>query len=372
MRSLLFLLQKEFRQIFRNKAILRMIFMMPVIQLIILPQVADYEIRNVNIGIVDHDQSGYSRELIRKITSSGCFRLSVYTDAYKKALESIEHDEVDLVLEIPQDFERTLVREQEGGLFIAVNAINGMRANLGASYLNSIILDYNQEVRLQWIRMPRFDEIPRVEAMPRFWYNPELEYKIFMVPGILVVLLTMIGANLTALNIVREKEIGTIEQINVTPIRKFHFILGKLIPFWILGLGVITIGLIIARLVYGIIPEGNIGLIYLFGAVYLLAVLGLGLLLSANAQSQQQAMLMSFFVMMVFILMGGLYTAIESMPGWAQTVTLFNPFRYFIEVIRMLVLKGSTLRDIAPHLGTMALFAIGLNTWAILSYRKRS
>jgi len=372
MRSLVFLLQKEFRQIFRNKAILRMIFLMPVIQLIILPQVADYEIRNVNIGIVDHDQSSYSRELIRKINSSGSFRLSVYTDAYKKALEGIEHDQVDLVLEIPRDFERNLVREQEGNLFIAVNAINGVRANLGASYLNSIIRDYNQDVRLQWIRMPRFDEIPRVEARPRFWYNPELEYKIFMVPGILVVLLTMIGANLTALNIVREKEIGTIEQINVTPIRKVHFILGKLIPFWILGIVVITLGLIIARLVYGIIPEGNILLIYLFGGVYLFAVLGLGLLISANAQSQQQAMLMSFFVMMVFILMGGLYTSIDSMPRWAQIVTWFNPVSYFVEVMRLVVLKGSTLHDILKHLFIMMLFAVVLNAWAVISYRKRS
>ena len=372
MRSLRFLLQKEFRQIFRNPAILRMIFMMPVIQLVILPQVANYEIKNVNIDVIDHDHSSYSRELIRKITSSGCFRLAGYHGSYREALHDVEHDRTDIILEIPHDFERSLVREQESGLFIAVNAINGMRANLGASYLGSIIQDYNREVRMKWINLPRMDEIPIVEVKPRLWYNLHLDYKAFMVPGILVVLLTMIGSNLTALNIVREKEIGTIEQINVTPIRKHHFILGKLIPFWTLGMVVISIGLLIARLVYGIIPIGNIGLIYLFAAVYLLAVLGLGLLISANAQSQQQAMLMSFFVMMVFILMGGLYTAIESMPHWAQVVTWFNPFSYFIEVMRMVVLKGSTLIDISRHLGIMLVFASVLNAWAIISYRKRS
>jgi ABC-2 type transport system permease protein len=372
MRSLRFLLQKEFRQIFRNPAILRMMFIMPVIQLIILPQVADYEIRNVNITIIDQDHSTYSREMIRKITSSGSFLLSGYHDNYSAALEDVEHDRSDIILEIPAGFERTLVRENEAKLFVAVNAINGMRANLGAAYLNTILRDYNQEVRTQWIRFPKFDEIPRVEVMPRNWYNLHMNYKLFMVPGILVVLLTMIGAFLTALNIVKEKEVGTIEQINVTPIRKHHFILGKLIPFWVMGMIVLTLGLIISRIFYGIIPVGNIGLIYLFASVFLLAVLGLGLLISTIAQTQQQAMLIAFFLMMIFILMGGLYTSIDSMPKWAQVVTWFNPVTYFIEVMRMVVLKGSGLNDIAGHLGIIGIFAVVLNGWAVMSYRKRT
>jgi ABC-2 type transport system permease protein len=171
---------------------------------------------------------------------------------------------------------------------------------------------------------------------------------------------------------VKEKEIGTIEQINVTPIRKHHFILGKLIPFWIMGQIVLTLGLIIARVVYGIAPVGNIGLIYLFASVYLLAVLGLGLLISSVTQTQQQAMLIAFFLMMIFILLGGLYTSIDSMPPWAQWVTRFNPVTYFIDVIRMVVLKGSTLQDILPHLGKISIFAVVLNVWAIASYQKRS
>lgn len=371
MHTLRFLLEKEFRQIFRNPAILRMIFMMPVIQLIVLPQVADYEIRNVHIGITDYDQSSYSRQLIRKITASGSFELSSTPHNSYEAREDLEHDRCDLIIEIPAGFERTLVRENEATLRIAVNAINGMRANLGAAYLNSIIRDYNREVREEWLLLPRFSEKKRIEVLPRNWYNEHMNYKLFMVPGILVILLTMIGAFLTALNIVREKEIGTIEQINVTPVRKHHFILGKLIPFWIMGLFVITLGLLVARVVYGIVPAGNIGLLYLFGAVYLLAVLGLGLLISSIAQTQQQAMLIAFFLMMIFILMGGLYTAIESMPFWAQVVTWFNPVRYFIEVIRMVVLKGSTLQDITGHLAIVGLFAVVLISWATLNYRKR-
>jgi ABC-2 type transport system permease protein len=199
-----------------------------------------------------------------------------------------------------------------------------------------------------------------------------MNYKYFMVPGILVILLTMVGANLAAINIVREKEIGTIEQINVTPIQKHIFILGKLIPFWLIGLVVLTIGLTIARLVYGIIPAGSFLTIYLFAAVFLLAVLGLGLLISTYASNQQQAMLISFFMMMIFILMGGLYTSIDSMPEWAQWITRFNPISYFIEVMRMVVLKGSGLADLKYHFLAMSGFAVVLNGWAVFSYKKRS
>ena len=193
-----------------------------------------------------------------------------------------------------------------------------------------------------------------------------------MVPGILVILLTMVGSNLAALNIVKEKEIGTIEQINVTPVKKYHFILGKLIPFWIMGLIILTIGLFISRIFYGIIPVGSFITVYVFAAVYLLAVLGLGLLLSTYSSNQQQAMLLSFFLMMIFILLGGLYTSIDSMPEWAKWITRFNPVSYFIEVMRMVILKGSSLADIKYHLLKVFGFAIVFNTWAVFSYRKRS
>lgn len=204
------------------------------------------------------------------------------------------------------------------------------------------------------------------------WFNPMLNYQFFMVPGILVILVTMVGSFLSALNIVKEKEIGTIEQINVTPIRKHQFILGKLIPFWVLGLVVLTIGMLLARIFYGIIPEGSLFTIYIFAVVYLLSVLGLGLLISTYTETQQQAMLISFFIMMIFILLGGLYTSIDSMPQWAQIFTKFNPVTYFIEVMRMVVLKGSSLFDIRFHLLIVAIFGVVLNGWAVVNYKKRS
>jgi ABC-2 type transport system permease protein len=372
MRTLRFLLQKEFRQIFRDPSIIRMIFIMPSIQLLVLPWAADYEVKNIQLSVVDHDHSQYSRQLTNKITSSGYFQLQDYTGSYAAAMKLVEHDDADLVLEIPADFEKKLIKENESTLFMAVNAINGVKANLGAAYLRSIVQDYNREVRLKWVQLPRFSPELQINVTSSNWFNPSMNYKYFMVPGILVVLVTMVGSFLASLNIVREKEIGTIEQINVTPVKKHHFILGKLIPFWVLGLGILTIGLTIARVAYGILPVGSFFVIYVFSAVYLLAVLGLGLLLSTYTSTQQQAMLLSFFLMMVFILLSGLYTSIDSMPDWARAITRANPVTYFIDVMRMVVLKGSGFSDISRHIFTMLGFAVVLNTWAVINYRKRS
>lgn len=372
MRTLKFLLQKEFRQIFRDPAILRIIFMMPILQLIFLPLAADYEMKNIKLSIVDLDHSSYSHQLVSKITASGYFKLTGFSSSYKTAMDDIEKDRSDLILTIPSKFEKDLVRENENTLFMSVNAINGVKANLGGAYLGTIIQDFNREVRLKWIQFPRMNPEPVVDVTYSNWFNPMMNYKHFMVPGILVVLITMVGSFLATLNIVKEKEIGTIEQINVTPIKRHHFILGKLIPFWILGIVILTIGLVIARVVYGIVPLGHFYVIYVFAAVYMLAILGLGLLISNYTSNQQQAMLISFFLMMVFILLSGLYTSIDSMPYWARMITKLNPVTYFVDVMRLVVLKGSGLFDISGHILTMLGFGLVLNGWAVLSYRKRS
>ena len=277
MRVLRILLEKEFRQIFRNPAILRLIFMMPAIQLLIMPLAADYEVKQVKVCVVDHDRSSYSQKLVNKITATNYFQLVDDTDSYDKALRYVEKDEADLVLQIPSAFEKQLVTENKATLFLAINAINGVKANLGGAYLRTIIGEFNGEVRLEWLQLQRFSPQPTLSVTSINWFNPLMNYQVFMVPGILVILVTMVGGFLSALNIVKEKEIGTIEQINVTPIRKYQFILGKLIPFWVLGLVVLTIGLVISRVAYGIVPLGSLFTIYLFAAIYLLVVLGMGL-----------------------------------------------------------------------------------------------
>ena len=372
MRTIKFLLQKEFRQIFRNKAIVIIILAVPIVQLLILPLAANYEVKNINLSVVDNDHSDYSQKLVSKITSSGYFRLTGFNTSFKNAFKLIESDKADLILEIPHGFEQNLIKEKEQKLFVAVNAINGTKANLGGAYLNTITRNFNDDIRMQLMESGKFNTSPAIEITSSNWFNPLMNYHIFMVPGILAILVTMIGGYLSALNIVKEKEIGTIEQINVTPIKKYHFILGKLIPFWILGLIVFSLGLVVSWLVYGIIPLGSILLLFGFVAVYLLAVLGLGLLISTFCDTQQQAMFIAFFFLIIFILMGGLFTPIDSMPDWAKAITKLNPVSYMIDVMRMIILKGSGLKDVQYHLYTIMLFAIVLNSWAVWNYKKTS
>lgn len=372
MRIIKFLLIKEFKQIFRNRAILAVIMVMPVIQLIILPLAANYEIKNINLAVVDNDRSDYSRDLINQVVASGYFKLRSYNDSYKQALTQIEDDNADLILEIPHGFEQNLVRENKQQLFIGVNAINGTKAGLGAGYISNIVSEYNNAVRKKLNVPDRFNAVPVIEITASNWYNQHLNYRLFMVPGILAILVTIVGGFLSSLNIVKEKEAGTIEQINVSPVKKYHFILGKLIPFWILGNVVFTLGLLVGWIFYGIIPLGNILVLYVFIAVYLLAILGFGLLVSTICDTQQQAMLIMFFFVMIFVLMGGLFTPIDSMPDWAKTVSKFNPISYFIEVMRMVIIKGSGFRDIRNDILTIIVFAIVLNTAAVLNYRKTS
>ena len=370
-RTLSILIKKEFLQIFRNKSILAIIFVMPVIQLVILPLAANYEIKDIKIAVVDHDKSTQSRELIRKITASGYFKIVNYGENYNTAYQQIEKDKADLILEIPNNFEKDLVKENNEKVLIAINAINGTKAGLSASYLGQILQNYNQQVQLEM--SPEWEtakKISGVEIVPNFWFNQNYNYRLSLVPGILAFLVTLIGGYLTALNIVQEKEIGTIEQINVSPIKKRDFILGKLIPFWILAMVAFTIGLLVSRFVYGIQMQGSYLLLYGFISVYLVAILGMGLLASVYSETQQQSMFMVFFFMMIFILMSGLFTPIESMADWAKYIAYVNPVTYGVDGIRLIMLKNSGFRDLLPHFGFITGLGIVVISWAVLRYRK--
>lgn len=372
MKILSFILQKEFRQIFRDKIILAMMFIMPIIQLIIMPFAANFEVKNINIAYVDHDHSTYSQQLINKIASSGYFIIAGSPDSYKNGLKMIEDGDADLVLEIPSGFEKNIVREGSQKINLSVDAINGTKSSLGGGYLVSVIADFNSnlDINFKTVKSSPNNLKAFISVESSNWYNPRAEYKYYMVPGILVLLLTMIGGFITALNIVREKEIGTIEQINVTPIKKWQFILGKLIPFWIVGIIVFTIGLIVMYVVYGIFPQGSILILYLFAGVYLVALLGLGLLISTFADTQLQAMFIAFFFMMIFMLMSGFFTSTDSMPNWARTISNFTPVTHFISVVRLIVLKGSGFQQVKTELLWLIGFAFLLNGLAIFNYRK--
>jgi ABC-2 type transport system permease protein len=222
-----------------------------------------------------------------------------------------------------------------------INAINGTAAGLINFYATSVISDFNKNLLSEQIYITPHKIPENINIIYSYWYNPELNYKIYMLPGILVILVTIIGMFLSALNLVREKEMGTIEQINVTPIKKYHFIIGKLLPFWFIALFELAFGLTVGKLLFNIPIVGSLPLLFGFASVYLLVVLGIGLFISTVSNTQQQVMFLCFFFMIIFILMSGLFTPTESMPEWAQQVNILNPFAYFMKVIRMILLKGS-------------------------------
>ena len=372
MRTFLFLLEKEFKQILRNRIILAMIIALPTIQLAILPYAATYEIRHINLAVVDTDHSTFSTELTEKLSASRYFNLVSAGTSYEEALKLVEDGDAHLILEIPPHFEKDLRTQGKTGLMIAVDAVDGTMGSIGSSYLNQIIQEFAMKLLADnEIAYPSEIDLPsRIEVIPQYRYNTQLDYKTYMVPGILVMLLTLVGGILAALNIVSEKEQGTLEQINVSPAPKQLYLLAKVIPFWIIGLLTLGIGLLIARFMYGIVPAGSLLTLYAFAAIYVVAFTGFGLLISVSAKTQQQSMFIAFFFLLIFFLMGGLFTPISSMPFWAQVVTWFNPTAYLIDVVRLIVMKGSGFADLLPQFFYICGFAVLFNVWAIFGYDK--
>jgi len=372
MKTIIFIIQKEFRQIFRNKGMLPLIFVLPLMQLLILSNAASFEVKNIKFGYVDNDHSSTSRALISKFEASGYFNgIERFLSKNDAALQ-MQSGKVDVILEIPNHFESQLVKEKTTSLSVSINAIDGAAAGIENVYVMQIITSFNQEIQTKLFQYRNGLEVQpqNIITVPSFWYNNTLNYKTLMVPGILVLLVTMLTLFLSAMNIVREKELGTLEQINVTPIRKHQFIIGKLFPFWVLGLVILTVGLFIAKMVFNVPILGNIGLIYLFTSVYLLVILGLGLFISNYTDTQQQAMFIAWFLVVIFILMSGLFTPIESMPTWAQKLTLLNPIRYYVEIIRMVMLKGASFSVISTPFFIIVSYAFVINGLAVWSYKK--
>ena len=372
MKTLFYVIQKEFIQVKRNKTMLRMIIMIPLLQMLVLVFAATYDLKNVNIYLVDKDMSSTSRELASKLDASPFFTINNTSfnpeEGEKELLRNADH----MVLVIPQGFERDLIREDKAGLQLLVNAIDGQSAQLAYSYASSVIRDFNKNIIAEWKGLPEFNPPYQINAVSRFWYNSELEYKWYMAPGILSILVTLIGLFLSGMSLVKEKEQGTIEQLNVTPIRKIQFLAGKLIPFIIIALFDLSFGLLIARLVFNLPIVGSLFLVFGFGALYLIGILGLGLLISTIADTQQQVMFVTYFFMMVFILMGGIFTPADSMPHWAQLINEFNPVFHFMKVMRMVVLKGSNFGDLTHEFVALSILGITFLSLAVLRYRKTS
>ncbi|KAA6300384.1 MAG: IABC-2 type transport system permease protein [Candidatus Ordinivivax streblomastigis] len=366
-----YLIEKEFKQIVRNPFLPKLILAMPLVMMLVLPWAANQEIKNIRLSVVDNDKSVSSERLIHKINASDYFLPTDISSSNEEALHRVEAGDADIILEVPYGFEKNLMREEISRLMISSNATNGAKGGLGASYLSAVIGSFSEEIRMEKGVTVQVGAATGFNIIPNYRFNPHLDYKTFMIPAIMVMLLTLLTGFLPALNIVGEKEVGTIEQINISPVKKFWFIFGKLIPYWVMGFIVLNLCFGLAALVYGLVPAGSLLTIYLFALIYILVVSGLGLVISNYSNTMQQAMFVMFFFVMVLILISGLFTPINSMPGWAKAITWFNPLRYFMEVMRAVYLKGSSFSELTTQFFALVVFALVFNGWAVASYRKR-
>jgi ABC-2 type transport system permease protein len=346
---------------------LPLIFVLPLVQLIILVNAATMDMQNIRITVVDHDLSSHSRLIVQKLEASPFFELDDLALNRDQAMDRLMNGVTDVVLILPAEMEKHLVKRGKTTVQLLPDAINAQKAQLAYAYLNGLLADVSINV---FMENGRTMDLKKVEVVSSYWFNPELNYKFFMLPGILVILVTIIGLFLSALNLVREKEIGTAEQINVTPILKYQFIIGKLVPFWIIGMVELALGLLIGKLLYNIPINGSLLVLFSFSAIYLLAVLGFGLLISSITNTQQQVMFLSFFFILIFVLMSGVFTSVENMPMWGQYFNYINPLYYFMNVTRMVLLKGAGFAAIAIEMIAISIYATVMLPLAVFSYRK--
>lgn len=369
MRSLRFLLRKEFLQIFRDRFMLRMTILVPVVQLLLLSSAATFEIKTAKVYVVDRDHSQASRGLVDRLQAGRRFVVVDASPSMELANEAMLERRVGMIVSIPTDFERDIVRTRAARVQLVLNAEDGAGAGVTQSYAARIIAAYSSDLGAELA--PVSPAAPSIEVRARGWYNAELDYRDFMVPGILVQLVTVIGTLLTAMNIVREKEVGTLDQLSVTPLSQGAFIAAKLIPLWLIALLELTIGLLIARFVFHVPMLGSIPLVFGAAAIYLLATLGIGLWISTLVETQQQAMFITFFIIMTYLLMSGLFTPVRSMPEWAQLLTQLNPMKHFIGIMRAVLLKGAGIGDVLRPLAALALFGTVVLTLAVRQYGRR-
>ena len=349
-----YLIQKEFTQIRRNAFLPRLIIMFPIVIMCVMPWVMQMEVKNIVVDVVDCDHTVESQRLIQQIAYSNYFIFNGQKPTYNEALRDVEHSNADVILEI-----------SDSKYLIAANAVNGTKGSMGAAYMSQVISGNISSLKGNLSPLT-------AHLSPLYLYNKGQNYKLFMIPALFAIVIMLMTGFLPTLNIVGEKEAGTIEQINVTPVSKWAFILAKLIPYWLIALFVITVCLLLAWLVYGITPVGPLWLVYVLAMLLALFFSSFGLIISNYSDTMQQAVFVMWFFVVCIMLLSGLFTPTRSMPQWAYLTTYVNPMHYFIEAIRTVFIRGGTLQHVWHQI--VALFVIGvfMASWAAQSYKKNS
>jgi ABC-2 type transport system permease protein len=366
-RQILSLAWAEVLHVVRDRATLAQVLMIPIVQLLILTNAATFQIRDTPAYIVDQDHTPASRGLITRFAASGHFKILGQSASADIANAQLLRGKVTIVLTIPNDFEKSLMRIGSAPIQITMNAEKGSAAGIIQFYAGRIISAYSRELtqqyraNMQTARGGSSAPMPgsvRIDVRSRSWYNPTLDYKHYMVPGILVALVTLIGTLLTAQNLAREKELGTLEQLNVTPITRVQLVTAKLLPFWVLAVFEFSLGLALGKFVFGMPVRGSLLLLFGVASVYLIAALGIGFLISTFVETQQQAMFVTFFVVIIYFLLSGLFTPLDSMPHWVQMIAEINPVRHFVAIVRAILIKGAGFMEIARSLVILSICAV--------------
>jgi ABC-2 type transport system permease protein len=360
--TLRFLIQKEFLQIRRNAFLPRLIVMFPVLIMCVMPWVMNMEVKNIRVQVVDNDRSTQSQQLVHSIEASRYFIFGGQQPSYQAALKEIETGKTDVTLVIPQHYSRDLTKGDMTQVLIAANAVNGTKGSMGGAYLSQIVTA---------------NASPKTAATQSklsslFLYNKHLNYKVFMIPALLAVVMMLMCGFLPALNIVGEKESGTIEQINVTPVSKWSFILAKLIPYWLIALFAVTVCLLLSWAVYGITCQGPLWLVYVLAMLLALFFSSFGLIISNYSDTMQQAVFVMWFFIVCIMLLSGLFTPTRSMPSWAYATTYVNPMSYFIEAVRTVFVRGGTIMSVWRQILALGSISLLMSVWAVLSYKKNN
>ncbi|MBP5277800.1 MAG: ABC transporter permease [Prevotella sp.] len=371
-----YLIQKEFLQIRRNAFLPKLIIMFPVVIMCVMPWVMNMEVKNVVVDVVDNDRSVKSQQVVHDIEHSNYFIFNGQKPTYLSALNDIERSRADIVVVIPQDYSRDMMRVGTGengrmpSVLIAANAVNGTKGAIGGSYLSQIVM----QNAMAHAAAPAVGQSSSAAALSQVstlnLYNKYQNYKLYMIPALLAIVMMLMTGFLPALNIVGEKETGTIEQINVTPVPKWAFILAKLIPYWLIALFVITICLILSWLIYGITCQGSILWVYVLAMLLALFFSSFGLIVSNYSDTMQQAIFVMWFFVVCLMLLSGLFTPTRSMPSWAYATTYVNPMSYFIDAIRTVFVRGGSFQSIAHQLLALAALSSLMAVWAVRSYKK--
>ncbi len=364
-----FLVRKEFAQIWRDWFILPFILLVPVLELIMLPYATTFEVSDIRVICLDRDQSRSSHLLAEHIEASDYFRLLPQYTNEREAFKAFDRNDADIIISVPAYFEKGLLNNEQQQLLITINAMNISKAEVMQAYLHTMLSDHYLATLMD--EMPEVHLAGNLTLQVANWFNETLDFRFFMVPGIVVILLITTCMFLATINIVKEKEIGTIEQMNVSPITKLQFMSGKLLPFVIISLVQLTIMLLITTWYFHVPMRGSLWVIYLFALLYIVVACGLGLLISTVAQTRYQAILIGYFFLILFILLAGFFTPVENMPVIVQWFTYLNPIRYCIEFSRDVFLKGSGFADLKLYFLIMFVYAVVINLIAVAVYKKR-